>query len=259
MGNTSNIITMRGNDGGIIKLEYHDSLPSTVALARGYAAKGYPDRYVVFTENMNNEDGESECGICMSILLRPSIFSSQASLLGAMSAAAMVSALQEHTVHPLGLGWVSDLYCNGVKIGHSSLEGKLDSFTSYEYIIVNYCIKTSKKNFPPRLTDMIRKVFEADNTSVNMIMAKTILLRFFSMYANLKTSSKFMDIYSEKLILRGIKIKYDDGQKKRSCRVLSVDSKTGALIIEGRGGKPIHVTSPSNVQIPKRIKVKHKA
>ena len=254
MASAENIITIRSSDGGIIKLELHDSLESTSALARKYAAEGYPDRYVIFSEKRMNEEGEREEGIYMSVLLRPSIFSSQASLLGAMSAAAMVSALQEHTVRRLGLGWVSDLYCDGSKIGYSTIEGKLDSFTSYEYIIVTYVIRVTKKSFPPRLTDMIREVFEEDSTSVNMIMAKSILLKFFSLYVNLKAPSKFMDIYSQKFILRGTKVKYNDGQKKRTCRVLSVDSKTGALVIEGSGGKAIHVTSPSNVQIPKRIK-----
>ncbi len=259
MENGVNITTIRGNDGGIIKLESHIALESTVALARKYAAEGYPDRYAVFSDKRVYPDGDIEDGLYMSVLLRPSIFPSQAPLLGALTAAAMVSALGEHTDTPLGIGWVSDLYANGVRIGESTLEGKLDNFTSYEYIIVTFSINVTKSVFPPRLTNMIKEVFEEDNGSTIMIMAKDLLKRFFSFYVNLKTSTKFMDVYSEKFILRGRKVKYYDGQRKRSLRVLSVDTKNGALILDGPDGKPLRVFSPSNIQIPRRIKLKNKA
>ena len=259
MDNGAKLITLRGSDGGIIKFESHIALESTAHLARKYASDGYPDRYVVFTDKRVYPDGDIEDGLYMSVLLRPSIFPSQAPLLGALSATAMVSALAEHTSTPLGIGWVSDLYANGVRIGESTIEGKLDNFTSYEYIIVTFSVKVTDKIFPPRLTNMIKEVFEDDNSSSIMIMAKDLLRRFFSLYVNLKTSSKFMDVYSEKFILRGQKVKYTDGQRKRSLRVLNVDAKNGALVLDGPGGKPLHISSPSNVQIPKRIKLKNKA
>ena len=251
-----NVTTMRANDGAIIKFESHVALESTTELARKYASLGYPDRYVVFADKKVYPDGYIEDGLYMSVLLRPSIFPSQAPLLGALSATAMVMALGEHTDSKLGLGWVSDLYANGVRIGESTLEGKLDNFTSYEYIIVSFSIKVTKAVFPPRLTDMIKQVFEDGNTSTTMIMAKNLLRRFFSLYVNLKSSTKFMDVYSEHFILRGRRVKYFDGQRKRSVRVLSVDAKNGALVLDGKDKKPIMVFSPSNVQIPKRIRIK---
>lgn len=259
MARNINVTTIRGADGGIIKLESHIALESTADIARTYAAGGYPDRYAVFSDKRVYPDGSIEDGLYMSVLLRPSIFPSQAPLLGALSATAMVSALSEHTTAPLGIGWVSDLYANGVRIGESSLEGKLDNFTSYEYIIVTFSIRLPKKVFSPRLTNMIKEVFEEDNSSSTMIMAKDLLKRFFSFYVNMKSSTKFMDTYSEKFILRGRKVKYNDGQRKRNLRVLSVDTKNGALILDGPGGKPLRVFSPSNVQIPKRIASKGKA
>lgn len=256
MEREANVLTIRANDGAIIKFESHIALESTADIARKYAAEGYPDRYVVFTDKRVDPDGSIEDGIFMSVLLRPSIFPSQAPLLGAMSATAMVMALGEHTDVPLGIGWVSDLYANGTRIGESTLEGKLDNFTSYEYIIITFAIKISNSIFPPRLTDMIKEVFEEGNTSTIMIMAKNLLRRFFALYANLKSSSKFMDVYMERFILRGKRIKYFDGQRKRTLRVLSVDSKNGALVLQGPDGKPLSVSSPSNVQIPKRIKLR---
>ncbi len=255
---TNNVISIRGSDGSIIKLEAHSVLSSTADLAREYAKAGYPDRYVVFTEKRITDEGDEEKGIYMSLLLRPSIFPSQASLLGAMSAAAMATAFEEHTTKRLGLGWVSDIYCEGSKIGSVGIEGKLDSYTTYEYIIINFGARLDDASFPPRLTDMIRKVFESENTSISMIIAKTVLNKFFGYYPHIKSSNKFMDAYTKRFILRGVRVKYVTEQKKQTCKILGVDTKTGALILEGRDGSVIHVTSPSCVLMPKKVSIPSK-
>ena len=183
-----NIISMRVADGTNIKIEYRKSLLSTTELARKYAAEGYPDRYVIFTDAQASSqitgtklyEGEYERGVFISCILRPTFFPSQAGLIGHLSAAALVTALEEHTSKSLGLGWVSDVYCEGVRIGGCSTLGKLNSYSSYEYLIVNFAVRLDKNNFPPRLTDMARRVFESENASIAMIIAKTILNKFFT-------------------------------------------------------------------------------
>ena len=260
----TNVVTIREADGSIVKLEVHASLPSTSALAREYAKAGYPDRYAIFAPKQNktvqtgNKPGDdgTENGMFMSLILRPSIFPSQASLLGAMTAASLVSALEEHTVKNLGLGWVSDLYCDGKKIGSTSIEGKLDSYTAYEYIIITFAVRLDSQCFPPRLTDMIKKVFESENSSISMIIAKNVLSKFFRYYSVIKSSAKFMNVYKNKFILRGRRIKYQSGDKKRRCKVLGIDTATGALIVELSGGELRHITSPAFVTMPKRVKIK---
>ena len=255
------IVTYRESDGSIINFEAHSSLKSPLELARYYASeKEYPDRYVVFTDRLTkiksskkDVEVESESGIFMSCILRPSIFPSQASLLPAMSASAMVMAMEGHTDKPLGIGWVSDIYCNGTKIGGVSIEGKLDDYTAYEYIIISFNAKINKDNFPPRLTDMIQKVFDSDNTSVNMIIARSILSKFFKLYPNLKTPEKFMKEYTKRFALRGKKVKYRTDDKWKSYKVLGVSAKTGALILDNGKLDDIIVTSPALITTPKKI------
>ena len=257
------IVTYREADGSIINFEAHSSLKSPLELARYYAKeKNYPDRYVVFTDRLAKSkigvtkdiEAEAECGIFMSCILRPSIFPSQAALLSAMSTAAMVSALEEHTSKKMGIGWVSDIYCDGIKIGSVSLEGKLDNFTTYEYIIISFNAKLSKDDFPPTLADMIKKVFENENTSVNMIIARNILGKFFKFYQNLKTPQKFMSEYTQRFALRGKKVKFLRGDKWKAHKVLGVDAKTGELIIDNGRDPDIRVSSPGLIQNPRKIK-----
>lgn len=256
------IVNYREADGSIIVFESHSSLKSPLELARYYATeKNYADRYVVFTDKLakakistkKDVEADADYGIFMSCILRPSIFPSQAALLNAMSTAAMVSALEEHTSKKMGIGWVSDVYCDGVKIGSVSLEGKLDDFTSYEYIIISFNAKLSRDDFPPTLADMVKKVFDTQNTSLNMIIARNILTKFFKFYQNLKTPQKFMTEYTQRFALRGKKVKYFTGEKWKTRKALSIDLKTGELILDN-GKDQERISSPGLIQNPKKIR-----
>ncbi len=257
-----NLTTMRASDGSIVKIECHDALPSTARIARERAKLGYPDRYVVFAEGKKKIEadgkyrGNIERGVYMSCILRPSIFPSQASLISSLSAVATATALEEHTTHKLGIGWVSKIYCDGKFIGDVTIEGKLDNFTSYEYIIVNFSVALSPDEFPPRLTDIIKKVFESENSSIYIIIAKNILNKFFPLYSNLRNHAKFMDVYREKFILRGHKIKYIENGKKSSCKVLGVDKDSCALIVEKSDKSVVNIDTPNKVIIPRKIHLK---
>ena len=256
------VTTMRASDGSVVKLECHDALQSTAHLAREYAKLGYPDRYVVFSDGRKKLDpdmryrGDIERGVYMSCILRPSIFPSQAALMSSLSAVAMTTALEEHTDRSIGIGWVSKIYCDGRIIGEVTIEGKLDNFTSYEFIVVTFSVALDSKDFPPRLTDLIRKVFESDNSSVNVIVAKNILNKFFPLYANMKNHTKFMDIYRQKFLLRGQKIRYIKDGKKQSGKVLGIDQKNCSLMVEDSHKNIIYISTPNKVIIPKKITIK---
>ncbi len=249
-----NKVSMRASDDSIVTLECHDRLNSTAALAREYAKQGYPDRYAVVSE-FDQEKGSDKRGIYLSCILRPSFFPSQAPLLSALSAAAFVTALEEHTQRRLGIGWVSSVYCEGKAFGRVSIEGKLDNFASYEYIIVSFSAVLSPEDFPPRLTDLIRKVFESENSSIATIIAKTILNKFFPFYSDIKSSAKFMNIYRKKFVLHGVKIKIVNNGKKLNYKVLGINHKDCALLVENKSGKIERILTPTNVIIPKTVKL----
>lgn len=258
----TDIISFRLSDGSSIKLEYHESLSSTAALAREYAMRGYPDRYVVMTERQTStpitrthlSPGIAENGIFMSIILRPSVFPSQAGLLSHLCAVALAGALDEHTTSNISIGWVSDIYSDGRRIGGCAIEGKLTDFSSFEYLVVSFAVKVNERTFPPRITDIIRKVFESGNRSVGVIIAKTIINNFFSVYAKLRSPEKCMEKYRKRFLLLGKKIKYIENGKKHTARVFDIDKSSGALILELRSGEKRIITSPSGIIPPARIK-----
>lgn len=262
MHNDTDVYSYRASDGNTVKLEYRESLPSTAALAKEYASQGYPDRYAVFAETQTAVSAlgepipgnEGEKGLFLSCILRPSIFPSQAGCIGPLSAVALALAMEEHTMKTTQVGWISDIYCEGVRIGSTSVEGKLDNFTSYEYLIVSFSVKLDPKKFTPRLTDRVRRVFEEGNHSISMIMAKTVLNHFFEIYREIKAPEKHINHYSTKFALKDKKIKYVEDGKKRTVKVVDLNKENLTILVETRDGRRINVSSRSSVIIPNRIK-----
>ena len=263
MANERILRNIRLADGSIVKFEHRKSLTSTAALAKSYANAGYPNKYVVFTEKQYSNSitkskltaGAPDKGMFLSCILRPSFFPAQAGLLGPLATVALLSGLEKHTDKRLNIGWVSDIYCEGIRIGGASVEGKLNNTASYEYLIVTFAIHIDQKLFPPKLNDMIRKVFEDENESVEMIMAKTVLNKFFAVYSSMKNPEKYMDLYQRKFILRDKKIKQVVDGKKRALKVVDVDPKTCALTVEKRRGETEKITSPFGIIVPNKIKL----
>ena len=256
---------IRMQDGNIVRIESHKILRSTAALAKQYATAGYGDRFAVFAERQYDSKltgsklgaDESESGMFLSCILRPSIFSSQVGMLTPLTVVALLTGMDDYTEETLESGWLSDIYCNGKKIGGVSVEGKLDSYSSYEYIIISFAVKLDEKIFPPRLSDMIRKVFENENASIPFIMAKNVLKTFFEIYSNFKSPAKYVDIYRKRCALSGKKIKYIERDKKYKCRVLGIDSDC-RLIIEDKDKELKKISNTKSVIIPGKIKFKNK-
>ncbi len=248
------IIQLRASDNSIVKLECYDKVDSVrdIALERA-TVDGCSDRYAVVAE-CDEASGEGR-GVYMSLILRPSIFPSQAGLLAPLAAVAAVTALDEYTDSHLGIGWVSNIYSRGRQIGSVTIEGKLNSYMAYEYLIVSFLIRLPEREFPPRLSDMIKKVFESDARSVYTIIARSVLSKFFSLYHSLKRPEKFMKTYADRFILTGVRAKRIKGGKKIPCRILNVDINNCALKIETREDGFVNVTSPTSMIIPKRVRL----
>lgn len=258
--------TIKVGNGTTVKIEYRDSLPSTSALAKECAEGGYPDRYAIFTEKQSSgqitgskiREGKYEHGVFISLILRPSFFPAQAGAIGPISIAALTQAIESFTSNRIGISWPTDLYCEGVKIGGTQIEGKLNSFTAYEYIIVSFAVRIDEKYFPPRLKDMVKQVFEKDNNSLGMMMARAILDRFFNAYLNIRTPEKHLQYYSKKFMLKDVKAKYIQDGKKRSCRIVGINSETHALTVQVSKNRLLDINKPSDVIIPRKIKLPQK-
>ena len=241
--------TYRASDGSIVKIEYIKKVSSTAEIA------GKPDRYAVFAEQQTTSpiigtrlsDGAAENGIFISLILRPSIFRSQASLLAPLAATALLNAYEEHTTNTASIGWVSDVLYNGQKIGGCTVKASFDNLSSCEYLIVNFALKLDTKTFSPRLTDMIRRVFDDESPSVTMLIARTVLNKFFTVYSDIKNPSKHINFYKHKFAYYGKKVKFLKDGKRIPGKIVDVDKRTCSLIVEDSSGESHKITSLSEI------------
>ena len=258
--------TVKVGNGTNVKIEYRDFAESTASIVKEYAQQGYPDKYVIFTEHQATsvltgtklKEGTLDKGIFMSLLLRPSFLPAQAAVLGPMSVVALIKALESYTTKDLGISWVSDVFCEGIKIGGTQIEGKLKDTTSYDYIIITFSARLDKKNFPKRLKESVKRVFTQDNSSNGMMIAKTVLDKFFKAYTNINAVDDQIKYYKNKFILKNVRVKYLDQNKRRTGTVIGLDEITLSLIIKSPGGNEITIYKHSGVIIPSRIKLSKK-
>lgn len=258
-----NVQTIRMSDGNIIKLERHDALTSVRDLAREYARSGYPDRYAVFAQKQSDTTltgtkprSTYENGIFLSCILRPSFFPSQAAFLGHLTATAIAGALQARCTKPIGIGWISEIYCNGKKIGRCSIEGRLDALGAYEYLIVHIALALRAEYFPMRLSDMVHHVFADGSHDMSIILAREILDRFFGLYAHLRTPSKFLEQYRQQFALCGSKVRLSADERRMRCTVTGVDATGGGLCVTLPNGDQRTLTHATAVETPARIRTK---
>lgn len=253
--------TLKVGNGTTVKIEYRDYAKSTSDIAKEYALLGYPDRYVIFTEHQSSSDitqtkltsGNLDNGVFASLILRPMFSPEQAASLGPLSIVSLTQALDAYTPKELGISWVNDIVCEGIKIGGTQIEGKLKDATSYDYVIVTFAARLDEKNFPPRLQDSVKRVFEKTPLSHGMMIIKSVLDRFFTEYANIGTSKKHHKYYIKKFALCDVKIKYIDNRKRKSAVVVGLDEETLSLIVKPRFKNEVVISKPSAVIIPGRI------
>ena len=65
-----------------------------------------------------------------------------------------------------------------------------------------------------------------------------------------------MDEYRKLFLLRGQKVRYMRDGKKETCKVLGIDEKTCALMVEDKNKMVVLISTPNKVIIPRKITIK---
>jgi hypothetical protein len=98
-------------------------------------------------------------------------------------------------------------------------------------------------------------VFDDENPSFSMLVARTVLNKFFTAYVDIKNPAKHMDYYKQKFCYYGKRIKYFADGKKHTGKIVDVDKKNCMLEVQGADGKNLYITSPSSIIIPQKSSI----
>ena len=156
-------------------IRVYDTLPSTNDLAKTLARQGAPQGTVILAKNQTQGRGRmgrsfhspENCGIYMSLILRPNCPASELMHLTCAVAWAMCNAVEKATGLRPGIKWINDLVHQKRKLGGILTELGFDSQGKVSYAVIGIglnCLQQS--DFPPELQEIA--------ASLSMFCEKTI-------------------------------------------------------------------------------------
>ena len=220
---------------------YFDTTDSTNIQARRLAEAHAPHGTLVVSDRQDGGKGRrgrswaspSGVGIWMSLILRPEIAPSSASMLTLAAALAVREGIQEETgLSPL-IKWPNDLVLNGKKICGILTEMSTE-LMEIQYVITGIGINVNQREFPPEIRDTATSLsLEAGRSFRRSSLIAAILKAFEKDYAAfLKTGdlSLLLEEYNACLVNRGKEVCILDPSGEYRAVAEGID-ESGSLLV----------------------------
>lgn len=186
-----------------LKPEYRDldltvlpTVPSTNALVREKANQGRPEGCVIVACEQTDGRGRYgrqffspvDSGVYLSLLLRPTAYSSQqATCLTAAAAAAMCQAIEEVTGQQPGIKWVNDIFLRGKKVCGILTEAVVGLETgALDYMVLGAGVNLypPAEGFPEEIQPIAGSVLERSCPEAKNRLVGEFLNRFWDFYTH---------------------------------------------------------------------------
>ena len=223
------------------RIVYFDATDSTNVQAKRLAEAHVPHGTLVVSDRQDGGKGRrgrswaspSGVGIWMSLILRPKIDPSLASMLTLVAALAVRKGILEETgLSPL-IKWPNDLVLNGKKICGILTEMSTE-LMEIQYVITGIGINVNQKEFPPEIRDTATSLsLEAGRSFRRSSLIAAILKAFEKDYtAFLKTGdlSLLLEEYNACLVNRGKEVCILDPSGEYRAVAEGID-ESGSLLV----------------------------
>ena len=220
---------------------YFDATDSTNVQAKRLAEAHAPHGTLVVSDRQDGGKGRrgrswaspSGVGIWMSLILRPEIAPSSASMLTLAAALAVREGIREETgLSPL-IKWPNDLVLNGMKICGILTEMSTE-LMEIQYVITGIGINVNQREFPPEIRDTATSLsLEAGRSFRRSSLIAAILKAFEKDYAAfLKTGdlSLLLEEYNACLVNRGKEVCILDPSGEYRAVAEGID-ESGSLLV----------------------------
>ena len=220
---------------------YFDATDSTNVQAKRLAEAHAPHGTLVVSDRQDGGKGRrgrswaspSGVGIWMSLILRPEIAPSSASMLTLAAALAVREGIREETgLSPL-IKWPNDLVLNGMKICGILTEMSTE-LMEIQYVITGIGINVNQREFPPEIRDTATSLsLEAGRSFRRSSLIAAILKAFEKDYeAFLKTGdlSLLLEEYNACLVNRGKEVCILDPSGEYRAVAEGID-ENGSLLV----------------------------
>lgn len=224
-----------------------DSVDSTNNVLKRLAAEGTPSGYMLFAREQTAGRGRlgrsffsPECGIYVSLLLRPLTPPERTLFFTTSAAVAVCRAIERETDLKAQIKWVNDVYIGSRKVCGILTEASVaNGVTDWAVIGIGVNVTPPKGGFPPEISDRACALYEAGKCPDGAInrLAAAIAEELEKVLS--EQHSVTAEEYRRRSMVVGMEVTAIDGGHERKCKVLDIDSEA-ALLVEyddGTNGK----------------------
>lgn len=189
---------------------------TTIIAENQTSGRGRYDRKFYSPEN---------CGIYMSILLKPEISADSAVLITAAAAVAVSEVIEKVSAQKTQIKWVNDLLINSKKVCGILCEGVIDAKSCrIDRVILGIGINvyTPENDFDSSIKDIAGAVFKEEIPDMRNLIIAEIINRLEYYYKNLK-NKEFLQGYRSRSAVIGKNITVLQGNEPISAKAIGID------------------------------------
>lgn len=175
------------------------------------------------------------CGIYMSVLLKPTLSAEKSVLITAAAAVAVSEAIEKLGHRETKIKWVNDVFIGNKKVCGILTEGGINAETmGLDWAVLGIGINayTPEGGFNDEIADIAGAVFENRNTGNRNRLIAEVLNRFREYYKDLETK-KFFPEYKKRMLGIGSDVEVMRGGKTKKARCLGIDSECRLQVVYG--------------------------
>ncbi len=229
------ILKHLGALSGEFDIEVHKTLTSTNTVIKERASGGARAGKVIVAETQTAGRGRfgrsffspADTGVYFSVLLRPDVGASDATLLTTAAAVAVAQAVESLTGAAAQIKWVNDIFCLGKKVCGILTEGSFDMESgAMDYAVVGIGVNITPPagGFPTDISAIVTSVCDTGKaeTGLRARLVADILTRFRTFYLNLSDKS-YLAEYKARSMIVGKDVDVISGKTFRPARALEID------------------------------------
>lgn len=222
---------------------YFDSIDSTNTKAQELAEKGYPSGTLVVADKQiagkgrrgRNWESPSDCGIFMTLMLKPDINPNNASMLTLVSALAVAKALADITGKDAKIKWPNDIVIDGRKVCGILTEMSAQ-FDYINNIVIGIGINVNNSSFPEEISataSSLRLLSGGKKYRRAEIIEKIMeyFEKYYSIFLETEDLSALVNEYDAMLVNMKKQVKVLDPKEPFEGKAMGI-TKTGELIVD---------------------------
>lgn len=235
------------------QVEYLKEVDSTNTRVKQMAENGAPHGLLVAAESQTMGKGRRGRGwmsppgvnIFMSLLLRPELEPSSASMLTLVSAMAVAEGIRQETGLDCGIKWPNDVVAGGKKLCGILTEMSAD-LDCINYVVPGIGINVNQEEFPEDIRSVATSLkLECGGTVSRSRLIGAVLKAFEGFYETFMETgdlSGLMEEYSRRLVNRGRGVRVLAPGNEYTGTALGI-SRTGELLVQADDGSVRQVLS----------------